>query len=68
MLPGDIVRRIMNSDASEAHLAHLGSYLRSHAEALQKKDPQFKGQVEIARRWQREQEQRRKQRGTKKAP
>lgn len=68
MLPGDLVQRIMNSDASEAHFAHLGSYLRSHAETLQKKDPHFKRQVEIARKWQRELEQRRKQRGTKKVP
>jgi hypothetical protein len=68
MLPGDLMQRIMNSDASEAHLADLGSYLRSHAEALQKKDPHFKRQVEIARKWQREQEQRRKQRRTTKAP
>jgi hypothetical protein len=66
MLPRDLVQRIMNSDASEAQLADLGSYLRSHAEALQKKDPHFKSQVEIARKWQREQEQRRKQRETKK--
>jgi len=68
MLPGDLVQRIMNSDASEAHFAHLGSYLRSHAETLQKNDPHFKRQVEIARKWQRELEQRRKQQGTKKAP
>ena len=68
MLPGDLVQRIMNSDASEAHFAYLGSYLRSHAETLQKKDPHFKRQVEIARKWQRELEQRRKQRGTKKVP
>jgi hypothetical protein len=68
MLPGDLVQRIMNSDASEAHFAHLGSYLRSHAEALQKKDPHFKRLVEVARKWQRELEQRRKQRGTKKTP
>ena len=68
MLPGDLVQQIMNSDASEAHLAYLGRYLRSHADALYKKDPHFKRQVEIARKWQRELEQRRKQRGTKKAP
>lgn len=68
MLPGDLVQRIMNSDASEAHFAHLGSYLRSHAETLQKKDPHFKRQVEIARKWQRELEQRRKRQGTKKVP
>lgn len=68
MLPEDLVQRIMKSDASEAHFAHLGSYLRSHAETLQKKDPHFRRQVEIARKWQRELEQRRKQRGTTKAP
>lgn len=68
MLPVDLVQRIINSDASEAHFAFLGSFLRSHAETLQKKDPHFKRQVEIARKWQREQEQRRKQRRTKKVP
>jgi hypothetical protein len=68
MLPKDLAQRIMNSEASEAHLAYLGSFLRSYAEQLQKKDPHFKRQVEIARKWQLEQEQRRKQRGTKKAP
>jgi len=68
MLPGDLVQRIMNSDASEAHLAVLGSYLRSHAETLQKKDPHFKRQAEIARKRQRELEQKRRQRGTKKSP
>ena len=68
MLPGDFVQRIMNSDASEAQFAHIGSYLRSHADTLQKTDPHFKRQVEIARKWQRELEQRKKQRGTKKAP
>ncbi len=68
MLPVDLVQRIVNSDASEAHFAYLGSFLRSYAEKLQKKDPHFKRQVEIARKWQREQEQRRKQQGRKKAP
>ena len=68
MLPKDLAQQIMNSDASEAHLAYLGSYLRSHAEALQKKDPHFKKQVDTARQWQREREQRRKQQGTKKSP
>jgi len=68
MLPGDLAQRILSSDASEAHFAHLGGYLRSHAETLQKKDPHFRRQVKIARKWQRELEQRRKQRGTKKVP
>ncbi len=68
MLPKDLAQRIVNSDASEAHFALLGSFLRSYAETLQKKDPHFKRQVEIARKWQREQEQRRRQQGTKKAP
>ncbi|MEK6801878.1 MAG: hypothetical protein AABZ34_04325 [Nitrospirota bacterium] len=68
MLPGDLAQQIMNSDASEAHLAYLGSYLRRHAEALEKKDPHFKRLAAIARKWQRELEQRRKQRGTKKTP
>jgi nuclear transport factor 2 (NTF2) superfamily protein len=58
----------MNSDASEAHFAYLGSFLRSRAETLQNKDPHFKKLVEIARKWQREREQRRKQQGRKKAP
>ena len=67
MLPKDLAQQIMNSDASEAHLAFLGGFLRSHAAALQKKDPHFKKQVGIARQW-REREQRRKQQGTKKNP
>jgi hypothetical protein len=68
MLPRDLAQQIMKSDVSEAHLAYLGSYLRTHAKTLEKKDPHFKRQVEIARKWQRELEQRRKKRGTKKAP
>ena len=68
MLPRDLAQQIMNSDASEAHLANLGSFLRTHAEALQKKDPHFKKQVDKAHQWQREREQRRKQQGTKKNP
>jgi hypothetical protein len=68
MLPGDLAKRIMNSEASDVHLAYLGSFLRSYAERLEAKDPHFKRQVEIARKWQREQEQRRKQQRTKKAP
>jgi hypothetical protein len=67
MLSKDLAQQIMNSDASEAHLAYLGGFLRSHAAALQKKDPHFKKQVSIARQW-REREQRRKQQGTKKNP
>jgi hypothetical protein len=68
MLPRDLAQQIINSDASEAHLASLGSFLRSHAKALEKKDPHFKKQVAKARQWQRELEQRRKQQGTKKNP
>jgi hypothetical protein len=68
MLPRDLAQQIINSDASEAHLASLGSFLRSHAKALEKKDPHFKKQVDTARQWQREREQRRKQQGTKKSP
>jgi hypothetical protein len=68
MLPVDLVRRIIKSDASEAHFADLGSYLRSIAETLQKKDPHFKRQAAIARKRQQQLEQKRKQRGTTKAP
>ncbi len=69
MLPKDLAQRIMSSDASEAHLASLGVFLRDYAvDLLKKGDRHFKRQVEIARKWQREQEQRRRQQGTKKAP
>ena len=59
MLPADLVRRIMNSEASEAHLTRLGRFLRSYAERLQQKDPHFREVVKVARRW--EQERQRKQ-------
>ena len=59
MLPADLVRRIMNSEASEAHLTRLGRFLRSYAERLQQKDAHFRALVEVARRW--EQERQRKQ-------
>ncbi len=68
MLPRDLAQQIMKSDVSEAHLAHLGSHLRSHAETLKKNDRHFKRQAAIARKWQQELEQRRKQRGTKNPP
>lgn len=68
MLPRDLAQQIMKSDVSEAHLAHLGSHLRSHAETLKKNDRHFKRQAAIARKWQQELEQRRKQRGTKTPP
>lgn len=68
MLPRDLAQQIMKSDASEAHFAYLGGYLRTHAEALEKRDSHFKRQAGIARKQQRELEHRRKQQGTKKAP
>lgn len=66
VLPKDLAKRIMNSEASEAHLACLGSVLRRYAEKLLRTDPHFKGDLEIARKVYRELEQGRKQRGTKK--
>jgi len=68
MLPEGLARQIMKSDASEAHLAYLWVYLRSRAEQLEKQDRHFKKLVEIARKWQRERERRRKQQATKKVP
>ena len=55
MLPKDLAQRILSSDASEAHLASLGVFLRDYAlDLLKKGDRHFKRQVEIARKWQRE--------------
>jgi len=55
MLPKDLAQRILSSDASEAHLARLGVFLRDYAlDLLKKGDRHFKRQVEIARKWQRE--------------
>ena len=55
MLPQDLVRRIMNSDASEAHLTWLGKFLRGYAQGLLRPgEKHFRKLVEIARRWQRE--------------
>ena len=62
MLPEDLVRRIMNSEASEAHLTRLGRFLRSYAERLQQKDPHFRNLVEVARRWEQERQQRKQKR------
>jgi len=54
MLPQDLVRRIMNSEASEAHLTYLGELLRDYAKKLQRRDKHFAKIVQIARKWQRE--------------
>jgi hypothetical protein len=62
MLPEDLVRRIMNSEASEAHLTRLGRHLRTIAERLQREDPHFRDVVEVARRWERERQQRKQKR------
>ena len=62
MLPADLVRRIMNNEASEAHLTRLGRFLRSYAERLQQKDPHFRELVEVARRWEQERQQRKQKR------
>jgi hypothetical protein len=62
MLPEDLVRQIMNSEASEAHLTRLGRFLRKYGERLQQKDPHFREVVEVARRWERERQQRKQKR------
>jgi hypothetical protein len=55
MLPKDLAQQILSSDASEAHLARLGVFLRDYSlDLLKKGDRHFKRQVEIARKWQRE--------------
>jgi outer membrane protein OmpA-like peptidoglycan-associated protein len=54
MLPQDLVRGIMNSEVSEAHLTSLGQFLRVYAKDLQRTDKHFRKLVEIARKWQRE--------------
>lgn len=58
MLPQDLVRRVMNSEASEAHLTRLGRFLRSYAQELQEKDPHFEELVKIARKWEQERQER----------
>jgi hypothetical protein len=49
MLPPRLAQRIINSAASEAHLTHLGGFLRRYAEVLQSKDAAFKALVERER-------------------
>jgi hypothetical protein len=62
MLPADLVGRIMKSEASEAHLTRLGRFLRTYAERLQQKDPHFREVVKVARRWEKERQQRKQKR------
>ena len=61
-LPRELAQRIINSEASEAHLTTLGRFLRRYAEVLQTKDPFFKSLVEEERKnRQLKQEQEKKQ-------
>ena len=61
VLPKDLAKQIRNSgDASEAHLARLGSFFRSHAENLEQTNINFKKVVDVARRQEQEREQRKK--------
>lgn len=46
ILPAPLVKRIANSEASEAHLTNLGRFLRRYGEVLQSKDAAFKALVE----------------------
>ena len=50
MLPPSLAKRIMKSDASEAHLTYLGMLLRRYAEELGKKDAAFEQLVEQERK------------------
>jgi hypothetical protein len=64
MLPPRLAQRIINSEASEAHLTNLAGFLRRYAEVLQTKDAAFKALVdrEQKRRQQEKQEQERRAR------
>lgn len=64
MLPAPLAQRIINSAASEAHLANLGSFLRRYAAVLRSKDTAFAALVERERkrRQQARQEQEKKTR------
>ena len=50
MLPPTLGKRIIRSEASEAHLTNLGKFLRRYAEVLGKKDAAFEQQVEQERK------------------
>jgi hypothetical protein len=49
MLPQNLQRRIIDSNASEAHLANICAQLRFCAEVLQRDDPNFEREVDRAR-------------------